>query len=989
MPGRQSTLQSSRPTSRRTRKPNRRAIDALAIAERQNPTRVKIQRHRLGEDVHDDITRRRGGEGSSGSEEPTGSDFSPAKRRKTATSDTRGDVSTDEGSDSDGNHWRLGAVDSDDDSELDSDEAMGESDEERYKDYAFHGSAKPRPGSKVLKPGHEPYDPDVSSRVIDLSEGDEGLGALSDDEEDDLGGDAVDLATALDMNEEEEVEYARELAAAKTRDKQRPVEEERGYDDEDSDDSREALSNDDDEGMNSSGLAKLQEFISSIHKGSEKSSDARQRYSNNAQEQKDPSEFGVRLTQKLSVADLISSVTDPRMKNSLKMLKSAEKPLSSKPQGGIPGKLAAPLPKRLQDKLNRDAAYEKSKETLGRWIETVKHNRRTEHLSFPLVDQDALAIHGTKRLLPTSSSKPLNELEETIQVLLEESGLKTRDGADEEARLQASEELQSNQLPIEEAQARRAELRRARDLLFREEVRSRRIKKIKSKSYRRVHRKERQRMEKQEREALAAAGAELSEDEQELYDRRRAEERMGARHRASRWAKGVKETGRATWDEDARGGVTEMARKGYELRRRIDGKRAPNPSDDYLRPSSSDSEDQMSDVGDPTAGNKARHERQLHRAASVVDSTTESGIMSMKFMKNAEAARRAANDADIDRLRRELNGEEPSEEEAEEVGRRRYGRQVVSSLEQKPNPKASEFEETLDASNRNMDEAVENEDVRDNTIVRGSTTSKKLSTSTSTPGGAVIEKETNRNSTSSDTQLNPWLSSQPRSARKPKKPPASNDAPIIVANPEPTPHPSHPSRPSNRLSKDTPAEGPVMPPSHLSSSSPDPPTIVPSSSQHHNAELVKAAFAGDDVFASFEAEKASLAASEDEKEVAGILPGWGSWTGEGISKKQPKRQQSNPLNQRNLTKIPGVKPSDRKDATLVNVTISEKHVRKNGRYLASQLPHPFESRAQYERSLRVPVGPEWTTKETFQSGTKPRVMVKKGVVVGAMERPLL
>jgi len=64
-------------------------------------------------------------------------------------------------------------------------------------------------------------------------------------------------------------------------------------------------------------------------------------------------------------------------------------------------------------------------------------------------------------------------------------------------------------------------------------------------------------------------------------------------------------------------------------------------------------------------------------------------------------------------------------------------------------------------------------------------------------------------------------------------------------------------------------------------------------------------------------------------------------------------------------------------------------VRKNGRYLASQLPHPFESRAQYERSLRVPVGPEWTTKETFQSGTKPRVMVKKGVVVGAMERPLL
>lgn len=59
---------------------------------------------------------------------------------------------------------------------------------------------------------------------------------------------------------------------------------------------------------------------------------------------------------------------------------------------------------------------------------------------------------------------------------------------------------------------------------------------------------------------------------------------------------------------------------------------------------------------------------------------------------------------------------------------------------------------------------------------------------------------------------------------------------------------------------------------------------------------------------------------------------------------------------------------------------------QNDRYLASQLPHPFESRQQYERSLRLPVGPEWMTKQTFQDSTKPRVLLKQGVIA-PMSKP--
>jgi len=150
----------------------------------------------------------------------------------------------------------------------------------------------------------------------------------------------------------------------------------------------------------------------------------------------------------------------------------------------------------------------------------------------------------------------------------------------------------------------------------------------------------------------------------------------------------------------------------------------------------------------------------------------------------------------------------------------------------------------------------------------------------------------------------------------------------------------------------------------------------------NNHDLVQMAFAGDEVVADFEKEKKETVEDEGDKIIDNTLPGWGSWTGEGITKKQQRRQK------RFLTKVEGIKPEQRKDAKLKDVIINEKRVRKNVKYLASHLPHPFESKQQYERSLRIPIGPEWTTKSTFQDATKPRVLLKQGIIK-PMERPLI
>ncbi|KAM3474122.1 hypothetical protein MY5147_004421 [Beauveria neobassiana] len=145
--------------------------------------------------------------------------------------------------------------------------------------------------------------------------------------------------------------------------------------------------------------------------------------------------------------------------------------------------------------------------------------------------------------------------------------------------------------------------------------------------------------------------------------------------------------------------------------------------------------------------------------------------------------------------------------------------------------------------------------------------------------------------------------------------------------------------------------------------------------------LVARAFAGEDVVGEFEREKAAIAADDDDKVIDNTLPGWGAWVGEGVSKRELKRNAG-----RFLTKVEGVKPKNRKDAKLAKVIVNEKRIKKNNLYMASQLPHPFETREQYERSLRMPVGPEWMTRETFQANTKPRVLVKQGIIT-PMSKP--
>jgi U3 small nucleolar RNA-associated protein 14 len=998
-----------RPTGaagRNPRKAAKRALDAFAIAGHEHADKPKIRANRLGE-LEQSGPPPRSKRPRDGDDEEESDEEAEVKRRKKRD----GDESFDEGSDSEGNEWRMGHVEDADDSDIDSDEAFGESDEERFEGWTFRGSQSNQKGGKGGKKSKKEQDEDVFDEDgdIDLDEGDS-ADAEEEEDEDDLGEDAIDLATALDQWEDSEEEEKNPKKSKKDKTKKKSKKNVSTFDDSEDEEEREENSepfvsafDDSEEGEKPRKSKKSKLSVSAFDDSESGSSDedmfsadGASDYTSSEDDESDkaaqlqdlieslpleeenqlksrrvevhesgaPSEFGV--FRKVDLAAYKSKITDPEKKKSLKLLQDDLKPSK---RNDIARKLDAPLPKRQQDKLDRAVASQKANETLGRWTDTIKQNRRAEHLFFPLKHPNEGEAFGANALVPTASSAPANDLESTIQSILEQSGLSN--GKNDEENIQKWEELQTNKLPLEEVTKRRAQLRQERELLFREEVRARRIKKIKSKSYRRVHRKERERIAQRERDGLKADGIDVSEDEREHNDRRRAEERMGAKHRESKWAKGVKASGKAAWDEDARAGVTEMARRNEELRRRIEGKEVRDEGDE-----GSDFSDEDEDAGDSDEDGNDVLKRQLGKLKSNPFSTDESKLGSMLFMQKAEAARKARNDEDIEMVRRELAGEESNsdieEENAARLGRRKFGpggKSAVPAYQSERN----EFEERPGSDDGEEDQ-------------------RKASN-----GNSDI---TDQPAFSLSNGVNPYLTKAPKEKKSKKEPDAlwkAQDTSSTAKEKSKTKSKSASKGKSKQPSDDELPEPVVTAPDEDGWQ-----TVVKYNKSDdeeeegdienegidlgvvmRNQSLTAKGFAGDDVEAEFALEKSALIDEEAEKTITTSLPGWGAWVGDGLSKNALKNK-----GKKTVTQQKGIKPESRKDAGLDRVIINQKRVKKNTKYMANQVPFPFENKEQYERSLRLPKGQEWTTKQTFQDSTKPRVIVKQGII-RPMHKPLV
>jgi U3 small nucleolar RNA-associated protein 14 len=805
---------------------NKKALDAFSIASREvgEKNRQTPRNRELDADVGGGKRSRRD-EDDNDDEDDEDDEAPPRKVMRRGAREQDEDQDVEYGSDSSGNEWRVGVCADDDDSELDSDEAFGESDDERFQGYAFGSSKK----KKRSKGGND--DEDSSDE---------------DDEDDDadgasLGSDAIDLAAALDqsMSDDDDVEG----------EEGEDSDDESGSDDSESDE----VSADSEDDVSESGV---KDWVKKF-----------------GGEDEDEEEAPAPKKAKIDLQDLgLLGVSDPQLKKSLKLMSKEEK--SSKPQ-----KLEVPLARRQQAQLDRAAAYEQTNKTLDRWNETVKQNRRAEHLVFPLPQTETgLARHDNSEIAPMNRQAPGTELERTILGIMEESGLGPKpknevDDLDENGESISRKELQS----LWQAK------RRERELKSREEARAKRIKKIKSKAYHRVHRKERERNEIKEHEAMMEAGEVDSEDEREARDRQRAAERMGARHKDSKWAKMAKKGGLAVWDDSVREGMADMARRDQELRRRVEG-RGQDSDDDYDY--SGDSED-----GD----DRKQLLKQLQEIQDSEDAPSKSKLMNMAFMQKAEATKRKENDELIAQIRRDLASDDEefdgSEPEADDIGRRRYGvpgankePTVSSTKKQKSKGDKSEPSAAASASKTDVLQSVRQPTFRE--LAAEETGGAWSSAAPSKPGKKQRGKKSDTSANVLDLDSSFAVVKAPEPAAKPKS----------------SRQPQH----ATTYGDDT------------SSDDEDGHNI-----QFHEQDLLDKAFGGLDVVADFEAEKRAMEEEDDEKIIDNTLPGWGSWVGDGLSAREKKRHQG-----RFLTKQEGVQKDKRKDAKLDKVIISEKRTKK-------------------------------------------------------------
>lgn len=914
-----------------------------------------------------------------------------------------------------GEHADDEKVDSDDDEEIESDDAFEESDEEKYAGFDFSSKRIKATGTSSKKnvrklPKSLP-DIDLNEDSDDVVSDAASADKLEEDDDEEMeDGDAkdfFDILEVFDGKADAEDAPARQ-ATEKIKDPlsnlsgEASESEDVRMSEDDHGEEEDVLSPSEDE-ASPEALAELESFLSKLDPAEDKkrkSNDVsatqsvpkKRRLMQERTEAGDEGEFGVSVggSTALKLDDLLaplaSSSALTTLKKSMKVLTSTSNKTKT---------LSAPLPQRAQERLDREAAYEQTKEEVDKWSATMKRIKQAEHLSFPLQSEPEGRVSNLEL---AAKFKPSNELESAVDNLLKSAQLRDQDIAGTEA-------LKMAHLSVEEVATRRAELRMMRELAFRADKKAKRIAKIKSKAYRRIRKKQKERLGDEEGDVdVEDAEARLKAEVE------RARERATLRHKATgKWAKAMQ--GRGELDVDQRQAIGEMLERGEKLRRRIQGEMSGDESEE------SESDDEEQDV--ETIKQGAFEELAMLNASEVLSADVKSkSVFNMKFMRDAAARQSREADAAADDFLKEMGGlEQESDNDASGGGTvtegaliQRVGGRVIyhPGTSSHTEPVGSHASETSSVTLQSADL------VQDSPKSLNVISSPRVSTPTQESNPWLVTSSSSGPSRKrSEVLVQKGSDALAKSTNKLKKRITKGEEEkerirddavleidannvLTVLEPAHTPAVINAKHELKRSGKDKAKNDSVA--VQIS------PADADDSDGHSEVdeqertlerkrqggkgkgvtafkqrELVSLAFAGDNVVQAFEDLKQTEVEADAPREVDATLPGWGSWGGTGIKKLPPRPNL--------IKKIAGVDPSSRADYKKAHVIISEKRDKKAAKYLVKELPYPYTSHAQYARSMDIPIGAEWNTRVGFQRGTLPRVVKKMGTIIEPLVKP--
>ncbi|PIA61340.1 hypothetical protein AQUCO_00300707v1 [Aquilegia coerulea] len=624
-----------------------------------------------------------------------------------------------------------------------------------------------------------------------------------------------------------------------------------------------------------------------------------------------------------------------------------------------------PISKVVQENVERKVAYEVTKKDITKWEAPVKRYREATTVIF---EKDTNVGFSTVGAI-ASGFKPRTTFEKKMDSLINDSKVV------EAYKEDGTRLLELNKISIEDVMDHKNSLAKMRSLLFRHEMKAKRIKKIKSKTYHRLQKKDKLKA------AHADIDPEAAKEEATKQEFKRAEERLTLKHKnTSKWAKRAIGRNLLGQDEGTRVAISEQLNRHANLTRKMYTMKDSSSSDET---SDEDDDDEISPDTIPDGVSKllTKAKEKTQKILEEEDEMGTSGVLSLPFMVRGLKKRKEEANAEAKLAIEDYESSLKQLEDTNGAGtseiRTSSGRRVFGAARKQPEESVNRTKS--DNIDRDSDSDYEYK-ANDNFDVDRA-------------GNGALQKEVpldvNTLRGESDTGNKSVYMSFDDTVRDPG-PKTTHEVAIFASNSwkkvgnknvsngkdkksvvvvEPT----WPHQDLKEVDKDDTESEEEMVDGFLSSGTK---TDYELPSQE---DLIRRAFAGDDVEEEFEKDKLEVLNEENpEPEKPLILPGWGQWTHIQKKKGTPswlleEHESAKRKREESLKK--------RKDAHLKHVIISEKINKKVEKLHAKSLPYPYTSQEAFNMSMRVPIGPEFHPAASLRALNCPEVVKTPGHII--------
>ncbi|KAM4609314.1 U3 small nucleolar RNA-associated protein 14 homolog A [Polymixia lowei] len=671
------------------------------------------------------------------------------------------------------------------------------------------------------------------------------------------------------------------------------------------------------------------------------------------------SEFSVNAEgegDKINLSDLIGSIdktpaVSTKTKKQLKNLQNSKKTID------------CPLSKQETQRIHRDLAFQKTATEVSRWQSLVKRNQKAEQLVFPLNREPS----GPKPIEHVVAGwKAQTPLEEEVFRLLSINKQPINDPI-----LTPMEEASLKAMSLEEAKIRRAELQKARALQSYYESKAKRERRIKSKKYHKVQNKAKRKDFVKQFDEMVKTNPTAALEELNKMELSRMQERMSLKHQNSgKWAKS--KAIMAKYDEGARKAMQQQLEVNKDLTQKLvtslneeedeeevedaevlpdfvnDAEPALDPANPWMRGKLSEepAEAEASDCVEPIEADPGIVANTVEEEDEQEIEETEEEVLLREF--DARRKLRQAQESDQAPIICENDDEEAPVEES---------KAEAEDLEtsDKEEEELTEFTSLFQGIEESQREAEAEQNKATTEICQ-----------TEIPD--QLEEGLMRLRTLEDMEL---LSQEESPTDHP---------PVQTQQPPATEEPASGAQGTNKTKKRKRAidlqnvltkEAKVI-------KVPLAPSVVEDAEEKDEQRgIIREAFAGDDVISDFLKDKRKQEEAGKPKDVDLTLPGWGEWGGLGLKPAPKKRKRF---------RVKAAPRPPRKDRNLSSVIISEKRNSVISLHQVSSLPFPFQNPAQFEGTIRSPVGSTWNTQQTVKQITKPKVITQLGAIIEPITR---